>query len=148
MYYNQSNIYKLELKNKGENEYEYRNKNVVAAADKAIKEEKFDDLMDFYTDDAVLVVRPGLEAKGKEAIKEAFIKIAAYFKNSVVPTQGKMLMIEAGDTVLVLSQTLLDADNKETSEYSMDRRATYVYRKIDGKWLCAIDNSYGTTLLD
>lgn len=123
-------------------------KMLIAAADKAIKEERFDDLMDFYTDDAVLVVRPGLEAKGKEAIKEAFIKIAAYFKNSVVPTQGKMLMIEAGDTVLVLSQTLLDADNKETSEYSMDRRATYVYRKIDGKWLCAIDNSYGTTLLD
>ncbi|MFQ8705187.1 MAG: YybH family protein [Thomasclavelia sp.] len=121
---------------------------LIAAADKAIKEERFDDLMDFYTDDAVLVVKPGLEAKGKEAIKEAFIKIAAYFKNSVVPTQGKMLMIEAGDTVLVLSQTLLDADNKETSEYSMDRRATYVYRKIDGKWLCAIDNSYGTTLLD
>ena len=123
-------------------------KMLIAAADKAIKEEKFDDLMDFYTDDAVLVVRPGLEAKGKEAIKEAFIKIAAYFKNSVVPTQGKMLMIETGDTVLVLSQTLLDADNKETSEYSMDRRATYVYRKVDGKWLCAIDNSYGTTLLD
>ena len=123
-------------------------KMLIAAADKAIKEERFDDLMDFYTDDAVLVVRPGLEAKGKEAIKEAFIKIAAYFKNSVVPTQGKMLMIETGDTVLVLSQTLLDADNKETSEYSMDRRATYVYRKIDGKWLCAIDNSYGTTLLD
>ena len=123
-------------------------KMLIAAADKAIKEEKFDDLMDFYTDDAVLVVRPGLEAKGKEAIKEAFIKIAAYFKNSVVPTQGKMLMIEAGDTVLVLSQTLLDADNKETSECSMDRRATYVYRKVDGKWLCAIDNSYGTTLLD
>ena len=123
-------------------------KMLIAAADKAIKEERFDDLMDFYTDDAVLVVRPGLEAKGKEAIKEAFIKIAAYFKNSVVPTQGKMLMIEAGDTVLVLSQTLLDADNKETSEYSMDRRATYVYRKVDGKWLCAIDNSYGTTLHD
>lgn len=74
-------------------------KMLIAAADKAIKEERFDDLMDFYTDDAVLVVRPGLEAKGKEAIKEAFIKIAAYFKNSVVPTQGKMLMIEAGDTV-------------------------------------------------
>ena len=121
---------------------------LIAAADKAIKEERFDDLMEFYTEDAVLVVRPGLEVKGKEAIKGAFIKIAAYFENSVVPTQGKMLMIEAGDTVLVLSQTLLDADNRETSEYSMDRRATYVYRKIDGRWLCAIDNSYGTTLLD
>lgn len=123
-------------------------KKLIAAADKAIKEERFDDLMEYYTDDAVLVVKPGMEAHGKAAIKEAFIKIAAYFDNSVVPTQGNMLMLEAGDTVLVLSQTLLDADNRESSEYSMDRRATYVYRKVAGKWLCAIDNSYGTTLLD
>ncbi len=121
---------------------------LIAAADKAIQEERFDDLMDFYTDDAVLVVKPGLEAKGKAAIRAAFVKIAAYFQNSVVPTQGKICMIEAGDTVLVLSQTLLDAQNRETSEYSMDRRATYVYRKVGGKWLCAIDNSYGVTLLD
>lgn len=123
-------------------------KQLIDAADKAIKEERFDDLKEFYTDDAVLVVKPGLEVKGNEAIKEAFIKIAAYFDNSIVPTQGNMLMIEAGDTVLVLSQTLLDANNKDDSEYSMDRRATYVYRKVNGKWLCAIDNSYGTTLLD
>lgn len=123
-------------------------KELIAQADKAIKEERFDDLMEFYTDDAVLVVKPGLEAKGKQAIKNAFIKIAEYFQNSIVPTQGKMAMIEAGDTVLVLSQTLLDADNKDSSDYSMDRRATYVYRKIDGKWLCAVDNSYGTSLLD
>ncbi len=123
-------------------------RSLIAAADRAIKEERFDDLMEFYTDDAVLVVRPGLEVKGKAAIKSAFIKIAAYFQNSVAPTQGKMLMLEAGDTVLVLSQTLLDAENKDTSEYSMDRRATYVYRKVSDKWLCAIDNSYGTTLLD
>ena len=105
-------------------------------------------LMEFYTEDAVLVVRPGVEAHGKEAIKAAFVKIAAYFQNSIVPTQGKMVMLEGGDTVLVLSQTLLDADNKETSEYSMDRRATYVFRLVDGQWKCAIDNSYGTTLLD
>lgn len=89
-------------------------KELIAEADKAIKEERFDDLTEFYTDDAVLVVRPGLEVKGKKAIKSAFIKIAAYFQNSVVPTQGKMTMIEAGDTVLVLSQTLLDANNKDT----------------------------------
>lgn len=121
---------------------------LIMEADCAIKEERFDDLMQYYTNDAVLVVKPGLEAHGKEAIKNAFIKIAAYFKNSVVPTQGNMLMLEAGDTVLVLSQTILDSDNKDQSEYSMDRRATYVYKKINGKWLCAIDNSYGTTLLD
>lgn len=123
-------------------------KQLIAKADKAIKEEKFEVLKEFYTDDAVLVVKPGLEVKGKDAIQEAFKKIAAYFNNSIVPTQGKMLMIEAGDTVLVLSQTLLDAEQKKDSEYSMERRATYVFRKINEKWLCAIDNSYGTTLLD
>jgi len=123
-------------------------KELIDAADKAIREERFDDLMDFYTEDAVLVVKPGLEVQGKETLKKAFIKIAEYFKNSVIPTQGKMLMIDAGDTVLVMSQTLLEADNKSESEFSMDRRSTYVYRNINGNWLCAIDNSYGTALLD
>lgn len=123
-------------------------KSLIEQADEAIRNEEFDKLMDFYTDDAVLVIMPGKLAHGKKEIKEAFIKIAAYFKNSLVPTQGKMMMIEAGDTVLVLSQTLLESDNQDESEYAMERRATYVYRKVNGKWLCAIDNSYGTTLLD
>ncbi len=123
-------------------------KSLIEQADEAIRNEEFDKLMDFYTDDAVLVIMPGKLAYGKQEIKEAFIKIAAYFKNSLVPTQGKMTMIEARDTVLVLSQTLLESDNQDESEYAMERRATYVYRKVNGKWLCAIDNSYGTTLLD
>ena len=101
---------------------------LIQQADQAIREERFDDLMEFYTEDAVLMINGEKEAHGKKAIKEAFIQIAAYFQNSLVPTQGKMRMIEAGDTVLVLSQTLLDADNKAESAYSMERRATYVYR--------------------
>ncbi len=119
----------------------------IEAADRAIREERFDDLMSFYTDDAVLVVRPGLLARGKAEIRRAFERIAAYFRNSVAPTQGEMYMIEAGDTVLVLSQTLLDADNRDEVDVSMDRRATYVYRRINCEWLCAVDNSYGTELL-
>ena len=85
---------------------------LIQQADQAIREERFDDLMEFYTEDAVLMINGEKEAHGKKAIKEAFIQIAAYFQNSLVPTQGKMRMIEAGDTVLVLSQTLLDADNR------------------------------------
>lgn len=123
-------------------------KELIHQADLAIKEERFDDLLNFYTNDAILIVKPGMEVQGKENIKKAFIRIAEYFKNSIVPTQGKMLCIETRDTALILSQTFLDAINKETSEYSMERRATYIFRKINGKWLCAIDNSYGTSLLD
>jgi len=104
--------------------------------------------MNYYSDDAILVVKPGMLAKGKEEIKKAFIAIAKYFNNSLQPTQGEMMILETGDTALVISQTLLDAD-KQDSEYSMDRRATYVFKKnAQGQWLCAIDNSYGTDLLN
>ncbi|MFR9118005.1 MAG: YybH family protein [Merdibacter sp.] len=120
----------------------------IHAADLAIREERYDDLMQFYCEDAVLVIRPGKTAIGKAAIREAFVKIAAYFQNSIVPTQGRMEMLEAGDTVLVLSQTFLDADNRAQVDVSMERRSTYVFRRIEGEWLCAIDNSYGTALLE
>ncbi|WP_338448419.1 DUF4440 domain-containing protein [Niallia oryzisoli] len=123
-------------------------KELIKKCDLAIKQEDFETLMDYYTDDAILVVKPGMIAQGKEEIKKAFIAIAKYFNNSIVPTQGEMIILEAGDTALVLSQTLLDAA-KEDSEFSMDRRATYVFKKnLQGEWLCAIDNSYGTELIN
>lgn len=126
---------------------EHEVREVINKCDLAIKQEDFETLMNYYTDDAILVVKPGTIAKGKEEIKKAFIAIAKYFNNSIVPTQGEMLLLEAGDTVLVISQTLLAA-NKEDSEFSMERRATYVFKKQNGQWFCAIDNSYGTDLLN
>ena len=127
---------------------EHELKEFIKKCDLAIKQEDFDTLMDYYTDDAILVVKPGIIARGKEEIKKAFIAIARYFNNSLVPTQGEMIILEAGDTALVISQALLVADKKD-SEYSMDRRATYVFKKNShGEWLCAIDNSYGTDLIN
>jgi len=127
---------------------EHELKEFIKKCDLAIKQEDFDTLMNYYTDDAILVVKPGMIARGKEEIKKAFIAIAKYFNNSIVPTQGEMIILEAGDTALVISQTLLAADKKD-SEYSMDRRATYVFKKnLHDEWLCAIDNSYGTDLIN
>ncbi|AZU62399.1 YybH family protein [Neobacillus mesonae] len=127
---------------------EHELKNFIKKCDLAIKQEDFDTLMNYYTEDAILVVKPGMIARGREDIKKAFIAIAKYFNNSLVPTQGEMIILEAGDTALVISQTLLDAD-KNNNEYSMDRKATYVFKKnSQGEWLCAIDNSYGTELID
>src|SRR4051794_9690399 len=128
---------------------EHELKKLIKKADLAIKNEDFDTLMNYYTDDAILVVKPGTIAKGKDEIKKTFVAIAKYFNNSIVPTQGEMIILEAGGTALVLSQTLLEADKKKDSEYSMDRRATYVFKKnSQDKWLCAIDNSYGTELIN
>ncbi|WP_416722367.1 YybH family protein [Bacillus stercoris] len=122
-------------------------KDIISACDVAIQNEDFDTLMNYYSEDAVLVVKPGMIARGKEEIKKAFITIANYFNHHIVPRQGEMSLLEAGDTVLVLSQTLLDSDKKD-SEYAMERKATYVFKKnAQGEWLCLIDNSYGTDLI-
>ena len=126
---------------------EHEIKEVIKKCDLAIKNEDYDSLINYYTDDAILVVKPGMMAQGKTEIKKAFIAIAKYFNNTIAPTQGEMVILEAGDTALVLSHTFLEAD-KEDSEYSMDRKATYVFKKNpQGEWLCAIDNSYGTELI-
>lgn len=125
-------------------------KAIIDTCDRLIHEERFDELITYYTEDAILVIKPGTVAHGREKIKSAFIKIAEYFNNSMKPVEGKMLYLVAGDTVLVLAQTFLEASEsaKEKSEFSMERRATYVFRNIRGHWLCAIDNSYGTDLVN
>lgn len=122
-------------------------KQVIEAADRAIAAEDFDALMDFYADNAILVVKPGLYARGKAEIRLAFVRIAEYFNHSIVVKQGDMVVIEGSDTVLVISETLLDFVEKNGSSTSITRRATYVFRKsAAGEWLCVIDNSYGTDL--
>lgn len=126
---------------------EHELKELINKCDLAIKQEDFDTLMRYYTDDAILVLKPGMIARGKAEIKKAFIAIAKYFNNSLVPTEGEMIILEAGDTALVISQTFLEAAKRD-SEYSMERKATYVFKKSScGEWLCAIDNSYGTDLI-
>lgn len=125
-------------------------KSIIDTCDFLIHEECFDELVNYYTDDAILVIKPGTIVRGRNKIKSAFVKIAEYFDNSIKPIEGKMLYLIAGDTVLVLAQTFLEASEqaKEKSEFSMERRATYVFRNIEGKWFCAIDNSYGTDLVE
>jgi len=124
-------------------------KHVIEAGDRAITAEDFDAMIKFYADDATLVVKPGLHAVGKEEIRRAFVAIAAYFNYSLVVKQGKMIVIEGGDTALVIMETILEASAKDGFAAPTTRRATYVFRKsAAGEWLCVIDNSYGTELLN
>ncbi len=121
---------------------------VIAAADRAITDEDFESLIGFYAEDAVLVVRPGLLATGKEEIRRAFEAIAAHFNHTLVVTQGDMTVVEGGDTALVVAETMLDWTEQGGRLASATRRATYVFRRqADGAWLCAVDNSYGTDLV-
>lgn len=124
-------------------------KALIEAADRSISAKDFGGLMQFYTDDATLVVKAGMYAHGKEQIRKAFEAIAAHFQDQLTVRQGEMMVIEGGDTALVIMETWLDSVDEGGDATSTLRRATYVFRKDQlGHWLCAVDNSYGTDLLD
>jgi ketosteroid isomerase-like protein len=116
----------------------------IEKADRAIVAEDFDTLLDIYTDNAVLVVEPGRNARGKESIRKAFEVIAIYFKNGLKVKQNGMEILESGNTALVLANTEISAPNLSVTE----RKATYVFNKApNGNWLCSIDNSYGHEII-
>jgi ketosteroid isomerase-like protein len=118
---------------------------LINKADLAINNEDFDTLIDIYADDAILVIKPGMNAVGKIQIKKAFIAIADYFEHSINVTQAGIEILESDNTALVLAKTIVKAANQP----EIERKATYVFKHFENKgWLCIIDNSYGHDLLE
>ena len=121
---------------------------MIAAACEAINREDFDLLMDFYADDATLVVVPGRAANGKDEIRKAFVALAQHYQHTLMVSQGDMIVVEAGDTALVIAQTHVRANMKSAAPSMETRNANYVFRmQDDGSWRCVIDNAYGAALL-
>ena len=121
---------------------------MIAAASDAINREDFDALMDFYTEDATMVVVPGRAANGKEEIRKAYVALAEHFQHTLYITQGDMFIIESGDSALVIAQTSVRANMKSATPTMETRNATYVFRRGDDEqWLCSIDNPFGAALL-
>lgn len=122
---------------------------IIEACDKAITAKDYDTLLTYYAEDAALVIKPGMIARGKENIRKAFIAIADYFQETLVVEQGEMQVIEGAGNALVIMETLLRYPDGAGGTVETTRRATYVFRaEADGRWLCTVDNSYGTSLLD
>jgi uncharacterized protein (TIGR02246 family) len=118
---------------------------LIETADKAINDEDFDTLIDLYAEDAVLVIKPGKTAVGKVQIRSAMEAIAVHFDRSLNVRQVGMVILETGDTALVLARTLVSATDFPTTE----RKATYVFKKdTENRWVCVIDNSYGHEVLE
>jgi uncharacterized protein (TIGR02246 family) len=89
---------------------------LIEKADKAINQEDFDTVVDLYAEDAVLVIKPGMTAKGKVQIRSAMEAIAAHFDRSLDVRQAGMVILETGDTALVLARTMVSAKNYPMTE--------------------------------
>ncbi len=121
---------------------------IIHAADEAINREDLDAVAAFYTEDATLVVQPGVNATGKAQIRRAFTAIAEHFNHTLQVRQDKLVVLEGGPTALVLGRVEIRFKDSAGLEVLEEREATYVFiRDPEGAWRCAVDNSYGTSLL-
>jgi len=121
---------------------------IIKSCDRAISAKDFDSLMEYYAEDAALVVKPGMIVKGKNNIRNAFVSIADYFQDQLIVKQGDIQVIEGGGDALVIMETHLFFPDEQGGITEITRRATYVFRLENDRWLCTIDNSYGTSVLD
>jgi len=121
---------------------------IIKSCDRAISAKDFDSLMEYYAEDAALVVKPGMIVKGKNNIRNAFVSIADYFQDQLIVKQGDIQVIEGGGDALVIMETHLFFPDEQGGTTEITRRATYVFRMENDRWLCTIDNSYGTSVLD
>ena len=100
-------------------------------------------MLGIYSDNAVLVVKPGMTAVGKTQIRKAFEAIAEYFNHKLTVRQAGLKIVESEDTALVLAKMVVSTPDQPPIE----RNATYAFKKdSQGNWLCVIDNSYGHEL--
>ena len=60
---------------------------LIATADAAIVREDFDALLELYSEDATLVIKPGMNVSGKASIRKAFEQIAEHFNHSCRSTR-------------------------------------------------------------
>ncbi|MEB6378052.1 nuclear transport factor 2 family protein [Leclercia adecarboxylata] len=128
--------------------YEHPLRQIIKACDRAISAKDFDSLMEHYAEDAALVVKPGMIVRGKDNIRSAFISISDHFQDQLIVKQGEMQIIEGGGDALVIMETQLTYPDELGRTTELIRRATYVFRLENDRWLCTIDNSYGTSVLD
>ena len=86
-----------------------------------------------------------IEAADRAITAEDFDALMAFMRVG----QGRFEVLETGDTALVIMESTLDYVDPSGQAVHANRRATYVFRReADGGWLCAIDNSYGTDVLE
>ena len=118
----------------------------VKELDDALERGDLEAVLNFYEDDAVLVVEPNRLARGKKDIREFFTYL---FTLSPRARQIKTQVIESGDIALFISKWVFSGSDGNGQPFSREAIATCVFRKnADKKWRLVIDNSLGPAILE
>ncbi len=114
---------------------------VIALLDRAFNEGDLETIMGFYEDAAIVVPEPGIEARGKEAIREMY---ANMLQTGTIARQVKVRVLEADGTALFLSQWSLS----KVGQIEKFFVSTTVLRQQNSEWKVLIDNAQGPAILD
>ena len=111
----------------------------------AINKGDLDRALSYYEPNAVIVAQPGQLAQGTEAVRKAlegFISLKPLLQGSAHS------VIEAKDIALFCSKWDLVGTSPEGNRVEMSGTSSDVLRRqADGRWLVAVDNPWGTSIV-
>ena len=118
----------------------------VKELDEAVNNKNIEAVLDFYEDEALLVIQPGRIARGKLELRKFF---EAVFNMNTKAKQIATNVMETGDIALFISKWVAEGRTPDGNEFSNINIATSVFRKSAvGKWRLVIDNSFGPEVLN
>lgn len=118
---------------------------LIERLDEVFNNRDIDGILNCYVDDAIMAIKPGVEVKGKEKIKEAYLEV---FDKNPFSKQEVMYSIIKDDVALFLAKWVLISDNENKEKVKRDSIATSImYKQKNGTWKLAIDNSLGPAVL-
>jgi uncharacterized protein (TIGR02246 family) len=118
----------------------------VKLADEAFNRGDIDGMMALYEDDAVMLFEPGRVLRGREALANALRELS---HSQFTARHHRQHVIEAGDLALWTSEWTVSGQAADGSPISLSGRNSVVFRRRrDGGWLVAVENPWGSAILD
>ncbi len=114
----------------------------IEILDRAFNEGDLETIMNFYDESAIVVPQPGIEARGKAAIREMYAKM---LKPGIMARQLKIRVLEADGIALFISQWSLRRPEQGEATFIS---TTVLRQQHDGGWRALIDNAQGPAILD
>lgn len=118
----------------------------VELLDEAFNRRDIKAVLDFYEDDAVMVIEPNRLATGKAEIQATYEWIFANIKGTA--TQEKTHVIETGDIALFTSKWNFTGVMSNGDSASRESYASVILRRqAGGGWRIVVDNGWGYAVL-